>query len=132
MDRTKIIFLIILLLVALTLIGVHFSGSSLGPHGGIVKKAGNYNIELKTAYPYLYTFLLDKNIKPINNKGITCEARFVFSDNTDLNVSLISFMNDGFSTKLVTQDYSFVQILFNVKGEAVSSKFENENLIVKQ
>lgn len=130
MSRIKIFFLIILLLlIALTLIAWHFSESSLGPHGGVVKQAGNYYIELKTESPYLYTFLLDKNTKSVSNKDVFCEARFVFSDKTDLNVTLLSYLTDGFSTRMVTEDYSSVQIYFNFHGEAITTQFENENLI---
>jgi len=132
MDKIKIVLIVLLLLLALMLIGLHFSGSPEGPHGGIVKRAGNYSVELKTSYPYFYTFLLDNDVKPMSNKGISCNTRFILADHTDIKVPLEPFEEDGFYTKLVTHEFISSQIHFNVHGETVIVKFENENLIVKK
>lgn len=130
MPRFKIFFILLLLLVALMLIGLHLSESAEGPHGGAVKQAGDYHIEVKTVYPYFYAFLLDKSSRPISNKGISCEAKFIFADHTDINVSLGPFEEDGFSARLITQEFNSSQVYFNIHGKIVFAQFENESLIV--
>lgn len=131
MARTKIFLIILLVLLALTLIAWHLSQPILGPHGGTIKQTGNYYIQVKTSYPYLYAFLLDKEIKPISNKGISCEARFIFADHTDMKVALTTFEEDGFSTRLTTQEFISSQIYFNGNGISVTAQFENQKLIAK-
>lgn len=132
MDKLKILFLILLVLLALTLIGWHFSNQVECPHGGTVKDAGNFKIEAKTSSPYFYAFLLDKKNTPLSNKGISCEVRFIFSDHTDMKFAMTPFDDDGFIVKLITQEFIQSQVQFNVHGESVTAKFDNQNFVVRK
>ena len=114
------------------LISLNYYQTSSGPHGGIVKPAGAYNIELKSTYPNLYTFLLDKNNKPMRNKGILCEIDFLLSDKTKINSQLTPYMADGFMMELGTFNYSTCKVLYNVYGKTISADFDNESAIVKK
>ncbi len=131
MTRYKILFILILLLATLTLIGLHFSQSPEGPHGGEVKQAGTYNIEVKTVSSYFFSYLLDSNAQPIGNKGISCNVRFIYSNHDDYTVSLTPYEGDGFFVKLVMPQYNLSQVSFIVKGNTIMAQFENESLIAK-
>lgn len=131
--KTKFIIIsILLILLALVLISQNFFQSSVGPHGGIVKPAGEYNIEMKNIYPNIYTFLLNKNNKPIINKKLSCEISFLLPNKTIINSQLKPFGKDGFMMELGGLNYSSCRIFFNVSGKSVSAEFESENPIVKK
>lgn len=103
-----------------------------GPHNGIVKPAGGYNIEMKNTYDYFFAYLLDKNQEPISNKGIQCEVRFILADTTSTILSLKPFEEDGFSAATQSIKFSSCRIYFKVKGKLISAQFENQNLIVEK
>jgi hypothetical protein len=132
MKAKTIIIIAFLILLALFLISINFIQSPYGPHGGKVKEAGEYNIEMKNVYPNMYTVLLDKDYKPINNKGILCEIHFILPDNTKLNSQLKPFEEDGFTMELGGLNFSTCRVFFNVNGKSISAGFENENLIVQK
>jgi uncharacterized protein YxeA len=129
--KSKIIFLTLLLIALLFLIGFEFYQPSVGPHGGIVKLAENYNIEMKNPYGNFYAYLLDKKLKPVSNKGISCEVKFFFADNTNMDAVLKPQGDDSFFTE-TTARYQSCRVTFNVFGKIVSAKFENENPMVQK
>jgi hypothetical protein len=99
-----------------------------GPHGGIVKKAENYFIELKNTEDLIKVYLLDNNMKTKENEGISGDARFYLSDNTDFTVELMPEQQEAFSAKGIP-GYLTCKITFNVFGRPISARFENEKLI---
>lgn len=109
------------------LIALPLYQSNTGPHNGVVKKAGEYHIEMKNTYPNLYVFLLDKQLKAISNEGISCEAIFSFPDNTSTKLVLLPYKKDGFYIESGKNRFSFCRIHFNLNGTTVSAEFENEN-----
>ena len=121
---------IVFLAVILNLLWMNSSQYSLGPHGGKVKQAENFNIEKIQSHENLYIFLLDHNYKPISNKGIVGEARFYFSDETTSDIPLKPFEADGFTVSMLDNNYHTCRITFTISGKSISTKFDNENLIV--
>ena len=132
MNAKNIFILSLLILLSFFLISINFIQSTLGPHGGIVKQAGKYNIEMKTNYPNMYTFLLDKNNKPMHNKGILCEIIYFLPNKTQINYQLNYFGAEGFLLESGALNYSSCRIIFNVFGKTLSADFKNENLIVQK
>jgi hypothetical protein len=130
--KTKITFLVILFSIAVAFVSFNKFQSVVSPHGGRVKPAGEYNIEMKNVYPNLYTFLLDKNNKPISNKGIVCKAKFIFLDSTTLDIPLRPFEKDGFSGELNTLSFYSCRIYYDISGKSISANFETENQIVEK
>ena len=114
--QNKLTFFALLILAILTLIGFVYSQPTVGPNGGTVKKAENYNIEMKHSYGNLYAYLLDKKLKPINNKGISCEVKFFLADNTDMDVVLKPQGDYSFFAETNIQ-YQSCKITFNVFGK---------------
>lgn len=132
MRAKTIIIIVFLILLALFLISQNFFQSIIGPHGGKIKPAGEYNIEMKNVYPNIYTFLLDKKNKPIINKGILCEINFILPNHTVINSQLKPFREDGFTMELGEFNFSTCRVFFNVYGKSISAVFDNENPIVQK
>ena len=131
--KTKIVVTALLIFsLSLYLISLNLFQSSIGPHGGTVKLAGDYNIEMKSIYPNIYTFLLNKKNKPIINKKLSCEISFMLPNNTVINSQLKSFRDDGFIMELGGLNFSSCRVFFNVLGKSVSAEFESENPIVEK
>lgn len=131
--KTKIIIIsLILLLLSIILIALNYSQTVIGPHDGIVKPAGEYNIELNSTYPAFFAYLLDKKNKPISNSRIICEAEFLFPDSTKISAPLKPMGEDGFALDSDVHKFYSCKISFYVFGKMVSAQFENENAIVKK
>lgn len=128
--KTKIILFSLLIILALILISLKIFQSSDGPHGGTVKQAGEYYIEMKNPGGSLYAFLLDQDRKPLSNTGMTCKAKLFYPDNTSSEAEMGYFAADGFFIESVPRYYTSCMILFNVSGKSVSAEFENETLFV--
>ena len=124
---SKNVYIIIVCGIILT--AFQFQHTPLGPHGGRVKEAGIFNIETKNTVTDLYAFLLDKKLKPIANKGISCSGKFILTDSTSVIIPLRPLGEDGFSMSLGSLRYASCRISFNVSGKIYSTLFENENLI---
>ena len=127
--KTTSILIGLFLLTTMVLIAFNLTDNPVGPHGGTVKTAGIYNIEMKNSYPNLYAFLLDSRLRPMSNKGISYEVRFNFADSSTSIIPLKPFWEDGFSMKLGSLRYNTCRINFNVSGKIVSAQFENDNLV---
>ena len=130
--ENKIYFFTLLLIAALILISLQIFQSSYGPHGGAIKPTGNYNIEMKNSAGSIYSYLLEQNLKPISNRGITCEASLVFPDYSRTDIELKPFGEDGFSSDVITKYFASSTITFHVLGKNISSEFESETLFAKK
>lgn len=131
--KTKIIvFAVVLLIVTTAFISMNTFQVTTGPHGGSLQQAGDFNIEMKTTFPYIYTYLLNKQFQPISNKGVSCEIRLFFPDSTDLDITLAPYQEDGFRIESSISGYQSCRVIFNAFGKTISAKFENENAIVQQ
>lgn len=102
-----------------------------GPHGGIVKEAGDYNIEMRNQYDHFYVFLLDDNLIPINNSGLSCDVRFYYADSTSTQLNLIKYEEDGFRSLSTIPVFTACKIFFHIQGKIVSAKFDNSTYLVK-
>lgn len=130
--NTKLILFGFFISVIILVYSLNFSQSTTGPHGGELKQAANYNIEMRADFPNLYFYLLNQKLAPVNNKGITCEVSFLFPDQTSIDLAPKPFEDDGFvieSSKIV---YNSCRVTFNVFGKSVSALFQKENMIVNK
>ena len=123
------IFIFILVLVTLMLIALSVLKPPIGPHGGELKYVGKYRIEYKNNYPDLYVYLLNKYEKPIENKGVSCRAKFIFFNEHEINDTLKAEGLDGFKLKLKSHDFYLCRIIFIRHGESISADFENNDMI---
>lgn len=104
----------------------------IGPHGGELKQAEDFNIELKASFPNLYVYLLDQKFKPINNKDISCEIRFFFPGDVSNDIVLKPFQEDGFVIETSKIMYKACRVTFNISGKSVSALFEKESSLVQR
>ena len=124
------IFAFILLFIAISLISSKaFQGS--GPHGGTVKKAENFFIEITSPDKIFYAYLLDLNSKTISNKGISGDAKFFLPDSSIFVVQLKPSDGDGFSGEGIP-GYSACKITFNIFGNPASATFQNMTLLARK
>lgn len=130
--KTEIKYLAVVLAISIIVSSFQLIDFPLGPHDGVVKPAGSYNIEMKNTFPTLYAYLLDKNYIPISNKGITCEGRFILADSSTVIIPLKPFEEEGFSMNISSFRYNSCRISFIVFGRRVSAHFESENLIADE
>jgi hypothetical protein len=100
-----------------------------GPHGGVVKKAGTYFIEVTNSEIDFSAYLLNKKMKSITGEDIKAEAKFFLTDSTTLTLPLTRGPQEAYSCQM-TANYYICKVMFNVSGQEVSAKFENPAQIV--
>lgn len=100
------------------------------PHGGKVKAAKNYFVELLFTRENTFIYLFDsKDRKPVNNTGVTGKIVFTDFDNTSSSSDLTAYNNDGFIAKTNIPAYKSCIVSFEIKGVHISAQFdENENM----
>jgi len=126
--RPHFFFVILFFVMAVLVAGV--ASKKQGPHGGVVKRAENYFIEMKSADRKLYVYLLEKGLKTISNKGLLAEADFFFPDSTVQNVPLKPENYEAFVCE-TPLNYHACKITFKVAGKLVFAKFNNPLKIVR-
>lgn len=128
--KTKIMYALFLLALA-TLVSLG-STQAEGPHGGIVKKAEGYYIEMKNnPDTSFFAYLLSKKQKTISNQNISGEVQLFFPDSTTLDVKLTPIAGNGFTAKVLTGFYA-CKITFHVFEKEVSAQFEKQSQIVQR
>lgn len=130
--KTKLLFSVMILAGAILVYSFSAQQATPGPHGGRLKQAENYNIEMKMVHPNLYTYLLDQKLQSISNKGVSCGAKLFFYDNTSVDVPLKPLGEDGFIMESGVTDFHSCRITFNLYGKTISTRFENESAIVQK
>ena len=132
MKSNIIGFAVLLLVITTAFVSMDKNQVITGPHGGRLQEAENFNIEVNTTYSEFYAYLLNKQYKPISNKGVTCKIRFLFPDSTNIDVTLNPYKEDGFRIESSVSGYRSYRVIFNAFGENISAKFENQIAIVQE
>lgn len=123
--KTKIIHLLFLV-TAITLLSLDFPELQ-GTHGGVVKKAEGFYIEMKNNPDTSFSvYLLNKKLRTVSNKGISGEVKFFFPDSTTLDVPLKPVAGNAFTARVIPGYYS-CKITFHVFGKEVSAAFDRES-----
>lgn len=118
-------------IVAIVLLSLD-SPPTQGPHGGTVKKAGDFYIEMKNnPDTSFFAYLLNKKLKTVSNKGISAEVKLFFPDSTALDVPLKPVAGNAFTAKIIP-GFSTCKITFLVFGKEVSALFDKETQIVQK
>lgn len=126
-SRFELIF-VFTFLVSLGAISIA-SSKQESPHGGIIKEADGYFIEVKNAAKNFNVYLLNNKMEPIGTKNITGKAQFFFPDSTDLEMNLKP-MNDKAFNCVPPPGYYASKITFNIMGKTVSARFPSQNTVV--
>lgn len=100
------------------------------PHGGVVKTAGNYHLELAQKNGALTVYLLDANEKPMSVAGAMATALLQTPDGTVTTVKLPATGTQQFGATLdkpnAARAKSFRKAIVNVavKGQSASASFD--------
>jgi hypothetical protein len=101
-----------------------------GPHGGALKKTGEYYIEMKNPEGYFFTYLLDKKLKTLQDKSITAEVRFFMPDSTIVDLKLSPGADNSFTTKSVP-GFVACKITFKAGNKEISAMFDNVDRVAE-
>ena len=102
--------------------GDHKHGS---PHGGTVKSAGDFHIEVTVKDEKVMAYLLDAKEKPMANTGVTATAVIQMADGTTSNITLVPGGKDAFMYKLdKAKKYNKVIVTFVSAGKTASASFD--------
>lgn len=128
--KTKIMY--VLSLITITTLLSMDRPTSEGPHGGTVKNADGYSIEMKNNPDTSFVaYLLTEKLKTIPNKGISGEVKFFFTDSTAMDVQLKPAAENSFTAR-ITPGFYACKITFHVAGKDVSASFEKQNQIAEK
>ena len=95
------------------------------PHGGTVRTAGEYHIEVVAAPGQLTVYLLDGKEGVTPNKGVSGSATVQTTDNKSATVTLTPAGDDHFVAKLAEGAAARTAVIsFQVKGKSVSAIFD--------
>lgn len=102
------------------------SHSHQAHHGGQVKVAGDYHIELVAEENKYIVYLLDVRERNINLSGVTGLAIFRNGDQTTGSHRLSASNNSYFEIPVKGQSHTAVIITFKVDGKSIIAKFDKD------
>jgi len=126
--KAKIFFLVLLYCVIIAFVSWN-KAQPHGPHNGILKKTGNYFIEINTPGKFIYAYLLDKKLKTINDKDLSCEVKFSLPDSTNFNLKLKPTADGGFMGENLN-GFNGCLVTFSAFRKSISAKYENASIFV--
>jgi len=107
--------------------GSHTTHVAQPPHGGVIKEAGKYKIEMVAELflkkDQLRFYLFKGNFKTILNDGITGSVIFKDSNGKETTQSLQAKGDDFFVAQLNEAGSSQVTVKFTIKGKTISRVF---------
>jgi hypothetical protein len=102
--------------------GDHKHGS---PHGGTVKSAGDFHIEVSVKDGMVMAYLLDGKEKEMKNTGVTGTAVIQMADGQTSTITLIPSGTEGFMYTLdKTKKYNKAIVTFTTTGKTASASFD--------
>jgi len=127
----KSTLIVILLFSTLGLISFVLSPiQTQGPHGGTLKKAEGYFIEMKNFEKILSVYLLNEKLKAVPVKDVSGEVKLFFADHTDIIIPLKHSSEDVFTCKLPEGMFSYKVTFNGVISKPISATFENSGQVV--
>ncbi|MGZ3864512.1 MAG: hypothetical protein ACXVPN_16470 [Bacteroidia bacterium] len=127
--RKPLIF-VVLIFTALSVVSWIFLKPQ-GPHGGVVKRADNYFIEMKSEEKAFSAYIFDKKFKAIEIPDIHGKVKFYFRGSADINVPLNLSTKNEFKC-IPPIGYYSCKVMFTIMGKPVSANFFNPMQIVMQ
>jgi hypothetical protein len=96
-------------------------------HGGTVKSAGDYHIEMVEESGKYRVYLLDNRERAIDLQGVTGLAIFRNGDVTTGTQRLNPIGDSYFEIPLKGQPFSAIIINFKINGQSIIAKFDKDN-----
>jgi hypothetical protein len=107
-----------------------YSLTDNGPHGGALKKSGDYYIEMKNPEGYFFAYLLDKKLKTISDKNLSADVRFFMPDSTVVDVKLARGSDKSYTAKSIP-GFIACKIIFKAGKSEISATFENGDKVAE-
>ncbi|AMR29350.1 hypothetical protein A0257_21120 [Hymenobacter psoromatis] len=97
----------------------------VAPHGGVVRSAGAYHLELLMQATSLDVYLLGAKMSAVPNRGTTGSVLVQLANNTTATLPLVPAGADHFSAKLPTGAKVRTAIVtLNASGKTVNARFD--------
>ncbi|MFZ6024473.1 MAG: hypothetical protein ACOYVG_08485 [Bacteroidota bacterium] len=114
------------LLAVLAVLGVNAQDHKHGsPHGGTVKSAGDFHIEVAVKDGMVMAYLLDGKEKAMTNTGVTGTALIQTADGQTSTITLIPNGKEGFMYTLdKSKKYNKAIVTFTSSGKTASASFD--------
>lgn len=109
------------------------SGSmSMAPHGGMVKTAGKYQIEMVVDMLQMedkvVIYIINSKGRTIGNASISGKIMFMYKDQSSNTSALIARGDDHFVSALDRTDAFTAMVTFDVKGKMLNANFNHAGL----
>ena len=102
------------------------------PHGGVLKDAGKYRVEMTVdlvmMQDRLAFYIFKGNMKPLSGKDVTGSITFLNPDGTSTTTPLVSRGGNHFVAQLENTEPFSCTVEFVVKGKPVSAVFSHKGL----
>lgn len=116
----KSIFLILTVFVLTAFLSAQTSIAA--PHGGSIKTADNYKVEMVDCYEYVEVYLYELDMCPVLNRGFSGQIDFYFPNNDCYSSKLYYYGVDAFTAEVTQHCYTGCSV--NLHGVGVSIKAE--------
>ncbi len=128
--KTNFTVSVLIIIATISFYALQTVQTTQGPHGGSLQKVKNYHVEMKALNTNVYTYLFDEKLKAISNKDISCTIQFFFNDSVATDARMKPIGDDGFVLESNAIAYRYCKIVFKMPANTISTRFENENIIV--
>lgn len=121
------ILMAVMLIASFTTFAQHSGGDHKhgSPHGGTVKSAGDFHIEVSVKDGMVMAYLLDGKEKAMKNKGVSATAVIQMADGQTSSITLIPSGNEGFMYTLdKAKKYNKAIVTFTTGGKTASASFD--------
>ena len=121
------ILMAVMLIASFTTFAQHSGGDHKhgSPHGGTVKSAGDFHIEVSVKDGMVMAYLLDGKEKAMKNTGVTGTALIQMADGQTSTITLIPSGNEGFMYTLdKSKKYNKAIVTFTTGGKTASASFD--------
>ncbi len=121
------ILMVTMLIASFTTFAQHSGGDHKhgSPHGGTVKSAGDFHIEVSVKDGMVMAYLLDAKEKAMKNTGVTGTAVIQMSDGQTSTITLIPSGNEGFMYNLdKKKKYNKAIVTLTTGGKTASASFD--------
>ncbi|MBS4064578.1 MAG: hypothetical protein KGZ74_08460 [Chitinophagaceae bacterium] len=121
------ILMTMMLIASFTTFAQHSGGDHKhsSPHGGTVKSAGDFHIEVSVKDGMVMAWLLDANEKAMKNTGVAGTAVIQMADGKTSTITFIPSGNEGFMYTLdKTKKYNKAIVTFTTGGKTASASFD--------
>lgn len=121
------ILMVVMLIASFTTFAQHNGGDHKhgSPHGGTVKSASDFHIEVVVKDGMVMAYLLDGKEKAMANTGVTAAAVIQMADGQTSTITLIPSGTDGFMYTLdKSKKYNKAIVTITTGGKTASASFD--------